>query len=87
MAEASRSRQRKARHIDQKAHDPPNLKTLAPEQPPEYVTVTNRPNQVATVHLVNCSYLGPAPLMQTVSADRMAFADLDPLRGDLLTPS
>lgn len=41
----------------------------------EYVTVTNRPNQVATVHLVNCSYLASAPLMQTISADRMSFAD------------
>ena len=41
----------------------------------KYITVTNRPNKVATIHLATCSHLGPDPLAQTSSADRFAFDD------------
>jgi hypothetical protein len=42
---------------------------------PKYITVANRPNQIATVHVATCSYLGEAPLTKTVSAERFAFED------------
>jgi len=41
----------------------------------EYVTVINRPNQVATVHLASCSFLGPTPLKRTDNAERILFGD------------
>jgi hypothetical protein len=41
----------------------------------KYITVLNRPNRIATVHLASCTHLGPDPLIQTASADRLAFED------------
>jgi hypothetical protein len=40
-----------------------------------YVLVNNRPNQIATVHKSTCANLGPEPLLQTGSADRIVFDD------------
>ena len=41
----------------------------------KYITVANRPNKIATIHLATCRHLGPEPLAQTSSADRLAFDD------------
>jgi hypothetical protein len=37
-----------------------------------YITVVNRPNKVATVHLATCSFLGANPERSTPSAERVA---------------
>jgi hypothetical protein len=47
-----------------------------PEAPmAKYIMVTNRPNQIATIHLASCAHLGSEPLLQTASAKRVAFED------------
>jgi hypothetical protein len=41
----------------------------------KYITVANRPNRIATIHVANCAHLGSEPRVQTVSADRIEFED------------
>lgn len=42
---------------------------------PKYVVVDNRPNRIATIHVMSCRCLGEKPLNQTDSATRTAFDD------------
>ena len=42
---------------------------------PQYIGVFNRPNRIATVHLSNCSFLGPSPLENSLSAQRRSYDD------------
>jgi hypothetical protein len=47
----------------------------------KYVVVDNRPNQIATIHLLSCPHLGVEPSSQTTSATRTSFNDgLEALR-------
>ncbi|MBI5262863.1 MAG: hypothetical protein HY852_13705 [Bradyrhizobium sp.] len=41
----------------------------------KYVTVSNRPNKIATVHLATCADLGTDPLLKSASAERRGFDD------------
>lgn len=47
----------------------------------KYVAVANGPNRIATVHLTDCTYIGPDPTAQSASAERQGFEDgFDALR-------
>lgn len=41
----------------------------------KYVTVSNRVNKIATVHLSTCSFIGSKPDAQSASAKRRGFDD------------
>jgi hypothetical protein len=41
----------------------------------KYITVSNRVNKIATVHLATCSFIGRKPDAQSVSAERRRFDD------------
>jgi hypothetical protein len=41
----------------------------------KYVTVSNRVNKVAIVHLSSCSFIGSKPEAQSASAERRGFED------------
>lgn len=41
----------------------------------KYVTVSNRVNRIATVHVSGCSFLGGKPDTQSASAERRGFDD------------
>jgi hypothetical protein len=41
----------------------------------KYITVSNRVNKIATVHLSSCSFIGSSPDAQSASAERRGFDD------------
>lgn len=41
----------------------------------KYITVSNRVNRIATVHLSSCSHLGENPEASSESAERRGFED------------